>query len=94
MDTSVEYLLHLWFHLHSRWTGAQYIDMDYIVDSVILYAHIGTGSAGGLTFGESARSLAQPAWRGGVLGCGFPNINDLEVNYSCYISPELSSRVN
>ena len=26
----------------------------------------------GLTSGESARSLAQPAWRGGVLGCGFP----------------------
>ena len=45
MDTSVEYLLHLWFHLHSRWTGAQYI--DGLVDSVILYAHIGTGSAGG-----------------------------------------------
>ena len=44
-----------------------------LVDSLILYAHIGTGSAGGLTSGESARSLAQPAWRGGVFGCGFPN---------------------
>jgi hypothetical protein len=53
-----------------------------IVDSVIIYAHIGTGSAGDLTFGESARSLAQSAWRGDVLDSGFPNINDLEVNYS------------
>jgi hypothetical protein len=25
----------------------------------------------GLIFGESARSLAQPVWRGGGLGCGF-----------------------
>jgi hypothetical protein len=41
-----------------------------LLDSAILYAHIGTGSAGGLTFGESARPLAQPAWRGGVLGGG------------------------
>jgi hypothetical protein len=79
MDTSVEYLLHLWFHLHSRDRRSVY--RYGLLDSVILYAHIGTGSAGGLTFGESARSLAQPAWRGGVLGCGFPNINDLEVNY-------------
>jgi hypothetical protein len=52
-----------------------------LVGRVLLYAHIGTDSAGGLTFGESARLLAQPAWRDGVLGCGFPSINDLEVNY-------------
>ena len=51
----------------------QVFSIEYgLVDSVIIYAHIGTGLAGGLTLGESARSLAQPAWRGGVLGCGFP----------------------
>jgi hypothetical protein len=38
----------------------------------ILYARTGTDLAEGLTFGESARALAQPALRGSVLGCRFP----------------------